>query len=1101
MPTAALATCQLYGTIYDVFGQPVAGAIVGVMAVYKNGSLILSRTKEVETDVDGYFTLDLPRDSVAVLYANTPGLNISCLGSPTAIPDADQAELASIVGDFELWDQVPVAIPIGAGVSSFNGRTGAVVLTSLDVTTALGYTPADQAALAGYLLLAGGTMTGPLALAADPTLAAQAASKHYVDQAIGSAIGAIPAGVSSFNARTGAVLPLVGDYAAFYAALVHTHTRAQITDLGIFSTSAPGLVPQPTAGDAAKVLTGAGTWAVVAAGVDTAANYTWTGLHDFQGNPTRVKQLMGPADTNVLQITGNQLLQLYSPTEIKISGAVVEVSANFTMAHLQFLHPTEIEFGMSALPASATALLHFSCFDTSFQQQDRYRLFGSGRHYYNAPKATTDNADATVTVWASDARVTSFTYALRSVGRAIFTGAVTLPADPTAALDAATKQYVDAHTSAPPPIFSTSGPGLVPAPATADPTKFLTAAGTFVSAGAASVDLAANYPWTGAHTWTSGVQLYGGMGRLGVNDTPKSYALVHVLSTGLADFVFEFTNNTDSAVYFQCATAGSVNNSRGRGRAYLSSYGDLLIGNHDGTPGNLPEFRAAFLDVGTLPYKRSCWIYGFPADANNYFVCTLTGSATPLFAVNVNGDVIVSRDPTVALGVATKQYVDATAATGVNLSADYAWTGIHTWAKAGTFTADFNGGGLSIKGGSSVISPTLNYFDEAAALTARIGVARTAGALIAGAGVGDWCFAQQGSGNCLLNSGGTFVLTANPTLGGVMVAPRLAVNGAIDNRTRVQVVTNYPDWSFSFTNGANASVNFAIEPTNILPDGVRGRSAMIYYGDFLFRRYVDGWAGDVIAMRLGLPATIAGDPAVAVYGTVALSHNFFQCIADSTPVFMVHSNGDVTLAHDPTSALHAVTKQYADLKLAKAGGTMTGLLTLSGNPSAVLDAAPKQYVDLRLLKAGDTMTGALTMSNVSIIQNSAALGALTLGVQEELLTLATGALTTDTAGNLLPANSIILSVTGRITTTINNITNWKLGDATVADRFSAVSTTLTSGTTVVGLNMWDASRVTAGMGQIQAAAAKVRVTVTGTQNTAGAIRITTRYLTVAAATS
>lgn len=45
------------------------------------------------------------------------------------------------------------------------------------------------------------------------------------------------------------------------------------------------------------------------------------------------------------------------------------------------------------------------------------------------------------------------------------------------------------------------------------------------------------------------------------------------------------------------------------------------------------------------------------------------------------------------------------------------------------------------------------------------------------------------------------------------------------------------------------------------------------------------------------------------------------------------------------------------LMLPKAGGTMTGALVLSGNPSAALEAAPKQYADLMLPKAGGTMTG------------------------------------------------------------------------------------------------------------------------------------------------
>ena len=46
--------------------------------------------------------------------------------------------------------------------------------------------PRDTA-LGNYLLLAGGTMSGPvtnLTLAADPTAAAQAATKHYVDSAV-----------------------------------------------------------------------------------------------------------------------------------------------------------------------------------------------------------------------------------------------------------------------------------------------------------------------------------------------------------------------------------------------------------------------------------------------------------------------------------------------------------------------------------------------------------------------------------------------------------------------------------------------------------------------------------------------------------------------------------------------------------------------------------------------------------------------------------------------------------------------------------------------------------------------------------------------------
>jgi len=62
---------------------------------------------------------------------------------------------------------------IAAGVTSFNTRTGAITLTSGDVTGALGYTPYNStnpsgyitsSALSSYLLLSGGTLTGLLTI-------------------------------------------------------------------------------------------------------------------------------------------------------------------------------------------------------------------------------------------------------------------------------------------------------------------------------------------------------------------------------------------------------------------------------------------------------------------------------------------------------------------------------------------------------------------------------------------------------------------------------------------------------------------------------------------------------------------------------------------------------------------------------------------------------------------------------------------------------------------------------------------------------------------------------------------------------------------------
>jgi len=90
----------------------------------------------------------------------------------------------------------------GGGVSSFNGRTGAVLPQSGDYTAQqVGAIPASQKGAAGgvaeldsagkvssgqlpdmdYLPLSGGTLTGPLTLSGDPTEDLQAAPKQYVD--------------------------------------------------------------------------------------------------------------------------------------------------------------------------------------------------------------------------------------------------------------------------------------------------------------------------------------------------------------------------------------------------------------------------------------------------------------------------------------------------------------------------------------------------------------------------------------------------------------------------------------------------------------------------------------------------------------------------------------------------------------------------------------------------------------------------------------------------------------------------------------------------------------------------------------------------------
>lgn len=135
---------------------------------------------------------------------------ISALPAMTAIAGTE-----SLVGVQGSTKQLPISVLVAylgsatAGVASFNGRTGIVTQTSLDVTTALGFTPASTTALALKADIASPTFTGVPAgpTAAPGTNTTQLASTAFV----AAAIAGSTAGVTTFNTRSGAVTLTSGD--------------------------------------------------------------------------------------------------------------------------------------------------------------------------------------------------------------------------------------------------------------------------------------------------------------------------------------------------------------------------------------------------------------------------------------------------------------------------------------------------------------------------------------------------------------------------------------------------------------------------------------------------------------------------------------------------------------------------------------------------------------------------------------------------------------------------------------------------------------------------------------------------------------------------
>ena len=181
--------------------------------------------------------------------------------------------------------------------------------------------------------------------------------------------------------------------------------------------------------------------------------------------------------------------------------------------------------------------------------------------------------------------------------------------------------------------------------------------------------------------------------------------------------------------------------------------------------------------------------------------------------------------------------------------------------------------------------------------------------------------------------------------------------------------------------------------------------------------------------------------------------------------------------------------------LPMAGGTFTGALSTTDATASTSTATGSITTAGGLGVAKNSFFGGLiewiTANGSACILSSAS----------ELLTLSTSATYTDTAANLLPANSIILAVVGRITTTITTATDWSLSDTVaVSARFTDGNSTMTAGTTDVGLLHMAGDVDQVSQGPTQASADKVRVLTTGTPG-AGAIRITVWYLQFVAPTS
>lgn len=221
--------------------------------------------------------------------------------------------------------------------------------------------------------------------------------------------------------------------------------------------------------------------------------------------------------------------------------------------------------------------------------------------------------------------------------------------------------------------------------------------------------------------------------------------------------------------------------------------------------------------------------------------------------------------------------------------------------------------------------------------------------------------------------------------------------------------------------------------------------------------YTEGDSNTFVGNQAGNP-TIGGNPARTGDLNVAVGELSGPTLETASNTICIGSN--VTVATSNTGRI---------------GDDNITALTLSGDITTTAAGATGHI----------TAVGKIAKSSTNG-QESQILHATTL------LSALSGA--TVTATNLIPAGSLVLGVTARVTTAIGGATSFEIGDGTDVDRWGT-AIAVAAGTTTDIANFTIASPVN------YTAANNVVLTANGSNFTSGAVRLTVHYIDLVAATS
>ena len=266
----------------------------------------------------------------------------------TGVPSAPTAAPATSTTQLATCAFVTAAIAaIGAGVASFNGRTGAVTLTSADIA-AVGVSSFNGRLGDVYLLgndvsAAGGALTASPAFTGVPTAPTAIAATNTTQIAttafVQAAVSAATSGVQSFNGRAGVVVLTAADLTGAGGALSASPT---FTGVPVAPTAAP-------ATSTTQLATTAFVMAAVAAGT--------AGVSSFNGRTGAVTLI-----ANDLSAAGGALLASpiftgtpQAPTATPGTNTVQLATCAFVMANLPVASTAAPTMNGTAAPGVATA--------------------------------------------------------------------------------------------------------------------------------------------------------------------------------------------------------------------------------------------------------------------------------------------------------------------------------------------------------------------------------------------------------------------------------------------------------------------------------------------------------------------------------------------------------------------------------------------------------------------------------------------------------------------------------------------------------------------------------------------------------------------------